>query len=156
MDAYRDMADVEDAFVEFMNMVPFYGAVTACIDNPALRAILPRVTPRVYTYGESPEADFRLRVLRASPGFHATFEVNTRGLILGPFHLHVPGRHNLLNATAAVAIGVQLGVAPAPLLRRPMTGILTLGAGNVVQAAPLLLECLAHESTRSLPGELCP
>ena len=112
MEAYRDMADVEDAFVEFMDEVPFYGAVTACVDNPALKAILPRVTPRVYTYGESPEADFRLRVLRATPGFHATFEVNTRGLVLGPFHLHVPGRHNLLNATAAVAIGVQLGLTP--------------------------------------------
>ena len=112
MDAYRDMADVENAFVQFMDEVPFYGAVTACADNPALKAILPRVTPRVYTYGESPEADFRLRVLRAEPGCHAAFEVNTRGLVLGPFHLHVPGRHNVLNATAAVAIGVQLGIAP--------------------------------------------
>ncbi len=112
MEAYRDMRDVEDAFVEFMDEIPFYGAVTACIDNPALKAILPRVTPRVYTYGESPEADFRLRILRAESGSHATFEVNFRGLVLGPFHLHVPGRHNLLNATAAVAIGVQLGLTP--------------------------------------------
>ena len=112
MDAYRDMTDVQDAFVQFMDAVPFYGAVTACADNPALKAILPRVTPRVYTYGESPEADFRLRVLHAEAGCHATFEVNTRGLVLGPFHLHVPGRHNLLNATAAVAIGVQLGLDP--------------------------------------------
>ena len=112
MDAYRDMADIEDAFVQFMDEVPFYGAVTACADNPALKAILPRVTPRVYTYGESPDADFRLRMLRAESGCHATFEVNTRGLVLGPFHLHVPGRHNILNATAAVAIGVQLGLDP--------------------------------------------
>ncbi len=112
MDAYRDMADVEDAFVQFMDEVPFYGAVTACADNAQLRAILPRVTPRVYTYGESPDADFRLRVMRADPGCHATFQVNTRGLVLGPFHLHVPGKHNILNATAAVAIGIQLGLAP--------------------------------------------
>ena len=112
MDAYADMMDIENAFVQFMDEVPFYGAVTACADNPALRAILPRVTPRVYTYGESPDADFRLRVLRAEPGSHATFEINTRGLVLGPFHLHVPGRHNVLNATAAVAIGIQLGIAP--------------------------------------------
>ena len=112
MDAYRDMADVEDAFVQFMDEVPFYGAVTACSDNAALRAILPRVTRRVYTYGEGPEADFRLRLLRPATGCFATFEINTRGLVLGPFHLHVPGRHNVLNATAAVAIGVQLGLAP--------------------------------------------
>ncbi len=112
MDAYRDMADVENSFVQFMDEVPFYGAVTACADNPALQAILPRVTPRVYTYGESPDADFRLRILRAEPGCHSAFEVNTLGLVLGPFHLHVPGRHNVLNATAAVAIGVQLGLDP--------------------------------------------
>lgn len=112
MDAYRDMADVEDAFVQFMDEVPFYGAVTACTDNAALRAILPRVTRRVYTYGESADADFRLRLLRPHPGCFATFEVNTRGLVLGPFHLHVPGRHNVLNATAAVAIGIQLGLTP--------------------------------------------
>jgi UDP-N-acetylmuramate--alanine ligase len=121
MDTYADMADVEGAYVNFMDKVPFYGAVTACVDNAMLRGILPRVARRVYTYGESAEADFRLRVLPASlrlksetwgTQIHGRFEVNTLGLVLGPFELHVPGRHNLLNATAAVAIGVQLGIAP--------------------------------------------
>ena len=115
-DTYATMAEVEAAFLEFMDKLPFYGAVTACVDNAALRATLPLVTRRVYTYGESPEADFRLRLLPGSlakeAGCHSTFEVNTRGLVLGPFHLHVPGRHNVLNATAAVAIGVQLGIPP--------------------------------------------
>lgn len=113
MDAYRDMEDVENAFVEFMDKLPFYGAVTACVDDARLREILPRVTRRVYAYGESEGADFRLRV-RSSPseGCHASFEVDAQGLVLGPFDLHVPGRHNLLNATAAVAMGVQLGIAP--------------------------------------------
>jgi UDP-N-acetylmuramate--alanine ligase len=137
MDSYADMADVENCFVEFMDKVPFYGAVTACVDDERLRGILPRVRRRVYTYGESADADFRLRLLpveaAATPGLksetlrqaqgrhwgtrnigdaHARFEVNARGLVLGPFELHVPGRHNVLNATAAVAIGVQLGLAP--------------------------------------------
>jgi UDP-N-acetylmuramate--alanine ligase len=121
MDAYADMADVEDCFVEFMDEVPFYGAVTACIDDARLRAILPRVKRRVYTYGLSAEADFRLRMLPVNPGLksetwgtqiYARFEINARGLVLGPFELHVPGKHNVLNATAAVAIGVQLGLAP--------------------------------------------
>jgi len=112
MEAYADMADVEDCFVEFMDEVPFYGAVTACVDDPRLRAILPRVTRRVYTYGVSADADFRLRMLPGAEGCHARFEVNARGLVLGPFELHVPGRHNVLNATAAVAIGVQLGLGP--------------------------------------------
>ena len=132
MDTYADMADVERVFLEFMDRVPFYGAVTACVDNALLRAVLPKVTRKVYTYGESADADFRLRVLPPSPGLKretrgtqtgadqeaqivapvARFEVNARGLLLGPFSLHKPGRHNLLNATAAVAIGVQLGIPP--------------------------------------------
>jgi UDP-N-acetylmuramate--alanine ligase len=118
MDCYRDMADVEGAFVEFMDRVPFYGATTACVDNALLRDVLERVHRRVYTYGESAEADFRLQLLENQAGAprkdygHWHFEVNYRGLVLGPFALHVPGRHNVLNATAAVAIGVQLGIAP--------------------------------------------
>ncbi len=117
MDCYRDMADVEGAFVEFMDRVPFYGATTACVDNALLRGVLDRVRRRVYTYGESAGADFRLQLLERpasapSDYGHWQFEVNYRGLVLGPFALHVPGRHNVLNATAAVAIGVQLGVAP--------------------------------------------
>ena len=128
MDCYRDMADVEGVFVEFMDRVPFYGATTACVDNALLRDVLERVHRRVYTYGESEGADFRLQLLERSVGTHIsnarcgapapgsvehwTFEVNYRGLVLGPFALHVPGRHNVLNATAAVAIGVQLGIAP--------------------------------------------
>jgi UDP-N-acetylmuramate--alanine ligase len=112
MDSYADMSDVENCFVEFMDKVPFYGAVTACVDDERLRGILPRVRRRVYTYGESAEADFRLRMLPGAEHCHARFEVNARGLVLGPFELHVPGRHNVLNATAAVAIGVQLGLTP--------------------------------------------
>jgi UDP-N-acetylmuramate--alanine ligase len=118
MDCYRDIADVEGAFVEFMDRVPFYGATTACVDNALLRGVLERVHRRVYTYGEAAEADFRLQLLERKAGRsredygHWQFEVNYRGLVLGPFALHVPGRHNVLNATAAVAIGVQLGIAP--------------------------------------------
>jgi UDP-N-acetylmuramate--alanine ligase len=112
MEAYRDMEDVENAFVEFMDKLPFYGAVTACADDARLRAILPRVTRKVFTYGVSDGVDFRLHLRDAQQGCHATFDVDAHGLLLGPFDLNVPGRHNLLNATAAVAMGVQLGIAP--------------------------------------------
>jgi UDP-N-acetylmuramate--alanine ligase len=110
MDHYQDMADVERAFVEFMNKVPFYGAVTACVDNPLLASVLPRVHRRVFTYGVAVEADFRLEFLVAGEGRFARFQVNTASGPLGPFELHVPGRHNVLNATAAVAIAHQLRV----------------------------------------------
>jgi len=104
------MADVERAFLDFMNKVPFYGAVTACLDNPLLAAILPCARRRVFTYGTAPEADFRLEYLVAGEGRFARFQVVTKQGPLGPFELHVPGRHNVLNATAAVAIARQLEV----------------------------------------------
>jgi UDP-N-acetylmuramate--alanine ligase len=121
MDCYRDMADVDQAYLDFMDRVPFYGAVTACIDNPQLAAILPRARRRIFTYGTAPEADFRLEFLVAVPASEgsspssqtrfARFQVHTAADgKLGPFSLRVPGRHNVLNATAAVAIARQLQV----------------------------------------------
>ncbi len=117
MDCYRDMADVEAAFLEFMDKVPFYGSCTACIDNALLAGILPRVRRRVFTYGMSASADFVVRLLPLVPSgagsssavtreVRSRFEVVADGAVLGPFDLHVPGRHNVLNATAAVAIAV--------------------------------------------------
>ncbi len=122
MDCYRDMADVEAAFVEFMERVPFYGACVACADDARLAGILPRVRRRVFTYGMSPQADFVLRLLPAVPASEAhgvgprvcrtRFEVAAGGEVYGPLELQVPGLHNVLNATAAVAIGAQLEIAP--------------------------------------------
>jgi UDP-N-acetylmuramate--alanine ligase len=115
MDCYRDMDDVEQAFVDFMNRVPFYGAVIACKDDERLRNLLARVERRVVTYGASDEADFRMRALPCSSKTaegdpRSRFEVTNRGKKIGDFHLHVPGQHNVLNATAAVATGVGLDI----------------------------------------------
>ncbi|HEX4064470.1 MAG TPA: UDP-N-acetylmuramate--L-alanine ligase [Acidobacteriaceae bacterium] len=123
MDCYRDMADVEAAFVEFMDKVPFYGACVACVDDARLKAILPRVGRRVFTYGATPKADFVVRMLPALPlseqenagaerMCRTRFEVAATGEVYGPLELHVPGLHNVLNATAAVAIAAQLEVKP--------------------------------------------
>lgn len=117
MDCYRDMADVEDAFVEFMDRVPFYGSCVACMDNEQLAGILPRVRRRVFTYGTAPKADFVARMLPPADEARARFEVAADGEIFGPFPLHVPGRHNVLNATAAVAIAAQLEIAPEAIAR---------------------------------------
>jgi UDP-N-acetylmuramate--alanine ligase len=112
MDCYRDMADVERAFVDFMDRVPFYGAATACIEDARLKSILARVRRRVFTYGTAAESDFRLDFLSAGEGgCFSRFQVTTAAGLLGPFELHVPGRHNVLNATAAVAIARQLEVS---------------------------------------------
>jgi UDP-N-acetylmuramate--alanine ligase len=115
MDCYSDMDDVERAFLAFMDKVPFYGAVTACIDNAQLAAILPRAQRRVFTYGTAPEADYRLTSVSTEKGSFSRFAVATDTGLIGPLELHVPGRHNVLNATAAVAIAHQLEVDPAKI-----------------------------------------
>ncbi len=124
MDCYHDMADVERAFVDFMDRVPFYGAVTACVDNALLKGTLPRVRRRVFTYGVAAEADFRLELLGSveaagqalgQGSSFSRFQVHTAAGPMGPFELHVPGRHNVLNATAAVAIARQLEVPPGKI-----------------------------------------
>jgi len=116
MDTYRDMDDVKDAFVEFMNKVPFYGAIVACADNEMLRGILPRVRRKVVTYGVHADADCRTEMMPKSDECHARFLLHVNGAALGPFELNVPGHHNVLNASAAAAIGLQLQMEPAKII----------------------------------------
>jgi UDP-N-acetylmuramate--alanine ligase len=113
MDCYRDMEDVQNTFVEFMDKVPFYGTVVACTDNEALRNLLPRVQRRVLTYGTREDADLRavdVTTERATGAMHNSFGVSFQGRDLGRFNLFVPGAHNVLNATAAIAVGMGLEI----------------------------------------------
>jgi UDP-N-acetylmuramate--alanine ligase len=116
MDCYRDMADVEQAFIDFVDRVPFYGMVVLCNDDERLRSLLPRLARRAATYGLRSDSDFHItpsQVECASPQRHYShFAVDYRGKSLGQFHLQVPGRHNILNATAAIAVGIGLDIAP--------------------------------------------
>jgi len=117
MDCYRDMEDVEQAFVDFMNRVPFYGAVIACHDDDRVHRLLPKLERRVITYGTGEGTDFQARVLSggAKPeqgGPRIRFEVLNRNKKIEEFDLHVPGHHNVLNATAAVAAGIGLDISP--------------------------------------------
>ncbi len=114
MDCYRDMNDVEQAFLDFIDRVPFYGMAVLCHDDERLRNMLPRLARRATTYGLHPEADFRVGKSSGSSGgrHYSHFSVEYRGKSLGDFHLHVPGAHNVLNAAAAVAVGVGLDIAP--------------------------------------------
>jgi UDP-N-acetylmuramate--alanine ligase len=120
MDCYRNMRDVKKTFLEFMDRVPFYGMVVACNDDPLLRRLLPEVQRRTVTYGTKRGSDFWIR--RGETGANAEvgggdsrpfsrFRVSFRKKDLGEFALHVPGMHNVLNATAAIAVGVGLDVA---------------------------------------------
>jgi UDP-N-acetylmuramate--alanine ligase len=104
MESYGTFERLLDAFVDFADKVPFYGAVVACIDDPHVRAILPRLSRRVITYGFSEDADVR-GINPTTDGRGGSCEVAGGVLTVG-----VPGLHNLLNALAAVAVGLELGV----------------------------------------------
>src|SRR6202050_2218809 len=130
MDCYRNMRDVKKTFLEFMNQVPFYGMVVVCNDDPLLRRLLPEVQRRIGTYGTKRGSDFRIKLETSggNPGVPyssrqeraengapdpqplSRFRVSYRKKDLGEFTLHVPGVHNILNATAAIAVGVGLDV----------------------------------------------
>jgi UDP-N-acetylmuramate--alanine ligase len=115
MDCYHDMADVERTFVEFLDHVPFYGMVVACNDNDNLRRLLPAVRRRIVTYGTREGSDFLITEMRSGSAIEgrlatSVFRVLYHGKPLGEFHLHVPGEHNVRNATAAIAVGLGLDI----------------------------------------------
>jgi UDP-N-acetylmuramate--alanine ligase len=109
LDHYLSFDRVLDAFTEFVNKVPFYGAAILCLDDPAVQRILPRVRRRTLTYGESVQADLRLLSIHPSPT-SSRFSLAHAGRHLGDFHLPVPGLHNVLNATAAIAVSLELEI----------------------------------------------
>jgi len=115
MDCYRNMRDVRRAFLEFMERVPFYGMVVGCNDDPVLRRLLPLAHRRVRTYGTRRGSNFLIRSRRTQPATDehrplSHFRVAYEGKDLGEFTLHVPGIHNVLNATAAIAVGTALDI----------------------------------------------
>jgi UDP-N-acetylmuramate--alanine ligase len=125
MDCYRDMRDVRRTFLEFMERVPFYGLIVGCNDDPTLRRLLPRVHRRVTTYGTAAGSNFLIRMGTAGAiGEHAPlvrFNVSYKDKDLGEFTLHVPGLHNVLNATAAIAVGTALDIS-AEQIREGLDG----------------------------------
>jgi UDP-N-acetylmuramate--alanine ligase len=114
MESYGNWHALQQAFVDFANKVPFYGAVVACVDDEPVRALVPRMTRRVITYGLEGTAtvtghDMTLEAFGSRCRvMHTTREGTTSEL--GALHLHVPGRHNLMNALGAVAVGLETGV----------------------------------------------
>jgi UDP-N-acetylmuramate--alanine ligase len=116
MDCYRNMRDVKKTFLDFMDRVPFYGMIVACNDDPLLRRLLPEVQRRTVTYGTRRGSDFLIKLNPRSASLTGAaqplsrFRVIYRKNDLGEFTLHVPGVHNVLNATAAIAVGIGLDV----------------------------------------------
>jgi UDP-N-acetylmuramate--alanine ligase len=118
MDTYRDLADIQNAFVEHMNSIPFYGCVIACLDDPNLRTLLGQVNGAVVTYGFHTEAQVQIRDPEYA-GFQSSYSCYHKGELLGRVELHVPGWHNLSNSAAAVALGLQLKI-PFPTIQQAL------------------------------------
>lgn len=109
LDIYDDLADVKQAFIEYANKVPFYGAVIVCLDDENVRSILPDLKRRIISYGLTPQAQLRATDIRAN-AFNSTFTVLYHGEKLGVITLKAPGEHNVKNALAAIATGLELGI----------------------------------------------
>jgi UDP-N-acetylmuramate--alanine ligase len=109
LDHYGRFEALQDAFVEFANGIPFWGAAVLCFDHPGVQAILPRITRRHTSYGFSQQADL-VAVEVEADGFGMRFAVNRRGERLGPARAPLPGRHNVANALATFAIALELEV----------------------------------------------
>jgi len=107
MDAYRDLADIQEAFLGFVNKVPFYGCAVLCLDDPPVKAILPKVERRVVSYGLSQQASVSARDLELLPT-GSSYTATLAGRPLGTVTVKVPGAHNVTNSLAAVAVGLDL------------------------------------------------
>jgi UDP-N-acetylmuramate--alanine ligase len=109
LDHYGNLELIMEAFTTFVAKVPFYGAAVLCLDEPNIQRLIPRVEKRIITYGIDAAADLVARHLKLA-GMSSRFEVLHRGTLLGECTLQIPGRHNVLNALAAIGVGLDLEI----------------------------------------------
>ena len=109
LDVYEDIEDIKNAFVQFANSVPFFGAAILCLDDVNVRGVLGRIHTRVVTYGMSRQANLRAEQM-VQAGTTTRFGVFDGANLLGDVTIHAPGVHNVLNALAAVAVGLELDI----------------------------------------------
>jgi len=109
LDFYKDIEDIKDKFVQFINSVPFYGLAILCLDNPHIQDILPRITVRYITYGMTAQSELQARHIRFENG-KSLFNVFKGKQDLGHILLNIGGQHNILNAMAGIATGLELKV----------------------------------------------
>ena len=109
MDCYDSEEDLLNAFAQYANAIPFYGAVVACVDEPLIKRILPDISRPVITYGFSGDAEFQAE-RRLYREVRSTFVVKHRGKELGEVEMMVPGAHNVKNALAVIALGTEMNI----------------------------------------------
>jgi UDP-N-acetylmuramate--alanine ligase len=126
LDQYASLEDIQDAFIQFVNRVPFHGAAILCLDEPNVQAIIPGVKRPIITYGTSSQADLIISEVKLE-GLGSEFRLTYKGEDLGLFRLpHPPGVHNVRNAAAAAAVALYLNV-PADLIREGLAKFAGVG-----------------------------
>lgn len=115
LDYYITFEKLCAAFLDFMNKVPFYGLVILCADDSILQEMIPQIKKRYLSYGTSENAELRAEAIEYRP-WKSSFDVIYQGEALGHFELPAPGRHNVLNALAAIAVGIELDL-PATIIQ---------------------------------------
>src|SRR5579875_2857383 len=116
LDHYASLEEIQTAFLDFVNKVPFYGAAVLCMEDENIQQIFPSIRRRTITYGRSAQVDLEIQNVALAPE-GSDFLVRRREAELGQFHLSVPGLHNVLNATAAIAVGLEMEVPIADIQR---------------------------------------
>ncbi|HPU94167.1 MAG TPA: UDP-N-acetylmuramate--L-alanine ligase [Candidatus Saccharicenans sp.] len=116
LDQYGTLTEIKKTFVYFANKVPFYCPVILCLDDPNLRSIMPQIERKIITYGFSPEADIQARDFEFD-GFSSYSTLYVHGQKAGRLKLNVPGQHNILNALAAAAVGLDLDIEMQTILQ---------------------------------------
>ncbi len=111
LDHYASIEEIRQAFTDFINKIPFYGAAVLCMEDSNLQQLFPQINRRTITYGRSAQVDLAISDI-ALTGTGSKFRVRRQATDLGVFHLEIPGVHNVLNATAAIAVGLEMEVAP--------------------------------------------
>lgn len=116
LDHYGTLDEIKKTFINFANKVPFYCPVILCLDDPNLQSIIPAIERKIITYGFSPQADIQARDFTFAE-FSSTSTLYAYGKKLGRLKLNVPGKHNILNAMAATAVGLDLEISPKTILK---------------------------------------
>ena len=114
LDHYASLEEIQAAFTDFVNKVPFYGAAVLCMEDENIQQIFPSIRRRTITYGRSAQVDLEIQNVELMPE-GSCFSVRHRGAELGSFQLNVPGEHNVLNATAAIGVGLEMDVPLAQI-----------------------------------------
>ena len=109
IDFYRSMDNLRKTFIDFINKIPFYGRAILCVDDKEVQGLIPKLTKSYLTYGLNPQSDIRASGI-LKEGLNTTFDVIFKSRLAGNVTISIPGEHNILNALAAIGVGLELDI----------------------------------------------